>query len=355
MPSEQRGIFVDARVGSGIEIRAVPVVCAVVRPQAMDGRVICGASVQVQLGTNLLPWTGALGASREVVIGNGRQFDGRSTSLGTGEVALLLVARNWPIEQQCAHVTVRAVGWRETEAEIPLLPIGSPAPVEPNIVAMEPYGRHGGVVVRAVDAHENPIGDLASGVSFNVVSGGRSTYVLIRTNGEGASPALALEAGSYEVGDDAGGNAAMWTTNPFEVREAETVHVTLRLVAAAVRIRIRDEMGNPVDDAGLLLDRGHEHVRADYRQVGKKIVMSGFFSQCPGLGPLPPYVRCLTPGRWTMEAYRHGYEPGRAMVNLEPGEVQDIAIELRENPEARWTGWATEPRTRLPDVVERPK
>lgn len=353
-----RAVFADSRSSAEVVLRALPVACAIMRAEAADGSVVVGAGVEAHAADGLLPWTGQLMANREVVVANGRRFDGRSISLGTGEVALLFAALQWPIAGKSVRVTVRADGWRMATAEIPLQPAGAVEQVGVSRVLMIAEHPSGSIVLEAVDAMGRRIGDVCSGVSVNALGGGRSHYINLRTGADGSSSAIALPIGSYEVGCDEAGGAPAWEAGSFEIRESEKTVVRLTLAAAAVRVSVVDDSGLHLDDVGLLMGVGHEPVRQDFRRDGTMITITGLFSQCPGLGPLPASVRCLRPGPWTFEAFRHGYEPAQVMCDLKAGKVAEVAIPMRARPEAEWNTWnatGREPRTRLSDVLAPPK
>jgi hypothetical protein len=188
-------------------------------------------------------------------------------------------------------------------------------------------------------------------VSLRPVADGEQTYIALATDETGRSDRIALAVGSYEV-DPA--DTPWWRCGVFEVREGAVSHADLNLVGGAVRVTVTDQDGVALDDVGILGAKGHETVRPDYRRDGNTIKIGGMFWQCPGLGPLTPRTQCLEPGPWTIEAYRHGYNPGRVMTSVEPGEVRRVEIRLERNPEAKWDAWSAEPRTRFDAVIGSP-
>jgi hypothetical protein len=344
----RRGVTVDVP-GPPIEFRALPVACAMISIEsAVDGGMVPSATIRADLGEGLLPWTRALGANSNVVVANGRQFDGR-TGLG-GTSALLVACRSWPVEERTASVTVLAPGFVTAKARVPLWPLGEAESVPRSVVRLEPEGRRGGVALRARDARGEVLGCISGTLSVRPLGEGLASHIEFSTDGNGASPVISIPVGVYGP-DQPADVPTMWRCDVFEVTEDRVAQVELTLVVGAIRITVRGERGETLDDVGLLLDRGHGPVRRNHKREGAKVTISGLFVQCPGLGPLPTGLRCVSSGPWTVEAYRHGYEPGRVMFEALAGESQDVEIRLRENAQIRWDTWIREPVTRFDEVV----
>lgn len=351
-----RAVVVQA--GSKEFIRIQVLAAGIVALRTLDAESstpIAESDVRTRAPEGFEDWPGGLGDSA-VFVANGRTIDltGQYEPIGVHRFAV--VSENWPIPADAkVQVRVSAAGYAEAEFDVSVVPAGSD--VVPEDVTLERQSPRGSVRLRLVDQAGAPVGPAA----FPVVATQESRTWTIRVvvDDTGVSELL-----SFPVGRVALGGARNLHSSPgieptsVDVAVLEPASATLRLHGGALMVESVDQAGRVLDDVGIRMGPGHEPVRVQWwRGPSGGQLSTGHFMRKPGQGSRErTVITGIGPGAWTIEGYRHGYQPARLSLNIKPGVVTHAKLVLREDATTEWATWeqvvAGLPDGELPSMAE---
>lgn len=320
-------------------IRAVPVVgMGFNAVDAATGYLLPHYRVDVRPPKGWIAWKQIGGRDETIRVGGEVHQFGRR-HLGAGEARFVWVPDRWPLGTEDLTCRIMHRGYESLELKAPLVPLGDLAKSIVRAPLKSSDGLHGGIAFRLRQNGGQPAGGFACSISF-ADTDGNLVAIVPRFSRSGTSAPIAMPSGRYSLVSD-------WlrAARPYlDVLSGavSTLDITLGSTCVVV-LKVRDaKTGSSLDGVGIRNSAGHEPVRVRHsRTKSGGLRTSGGWIRKPGLCSDADFVRIgFDPGARTFEFHRHGYESVRKFVDLQPGCVNEIVVNMHRDDSGRWISTA---------------
>jgi len=324
---------VYARAGQedvGITVLSVGIVSVKVVDDA-TGWPILGAHVDFRRDPSFEFVNQGVTATASPIVANGTPVHAGADAPGQSVFGMVLALRTYPVPGDAVcKVKVRAPGYQQVSAEIPIRPVGRQAsqPAEVRLASTS-KASSGALRLMLEDRRGTRITRTRAPLGFARHGDGPPRIAHhIWFDDEGVSEAFALSPGEYTIRAAGKQDSPL---RPVVVTIASGKTAESRMVLdqwGGVELDVRNERGKPLMDYGIRAGPGRVE-DGETIQVARGYEIRGVPIQIPGLGGGIRQLYRLGAGPWAVRVVHHGYAPAESLVECEAGVLQKLEIVLR--------------------------